>query len=272
MSDDAAQRPAVREHPGCALGIGFGLLLLLGLVSMMVAQKTRLADGERLFAEWFEPCVLPFDLEVAGATVEMRGEQVILLTRPDLPEEAAKAERPERERGAKDEQPDEQPEDESFDWSAIESGPEGTPPREVVLLAYPAELAGSELEQLFGFSSEEEGEVEITDVDSGGGRVMMDRGRLDWGSYSTLYVHDRELEWGGTFRDVVRVNLTLQGQPRVMFVLWERGFPASLERVSELLEVLVPIPPETGLAVQPDPLDPLEAGQPDAPEDPAPRD
>lgn len=244
MSDDAAQAPAVREHSGCVLGVGFGLLLLLGLVSMMVAQKTRVADGERLFEEWFEPTVLPFDFELAGATVEMRGEQVILFTRPDLPDEAAKAERPEPERWAQEEEPEGEP----FDWSTVESGPAGALPREVVLLAYPAELADSELEKLFGFPSEDQGEIEITDVDSNGGRVTMGRGRLDWGSYTTLYVHDRELEWGGTFRDVVRVNLTLEGQPRVMFVLWERGFPASLDHVSKLLEALVSIPPESETA------------------------
>ena len=239
MSDDSAQAPAAREHPGCALGIGLGLLVLLGLVAMMVAQKTRLADGERLFAEWFEPTSLPFDLEIAGATVEMKGEQVILLTRPDLPEETPKAERPDPEEGADEEARKDR---EAFDWSKIEVGPADTPPREVVLLTYPAKLADAELEKLFGFRKRgRDEEVKITEVDIEGGRVTMDGGRMNWGSYSTLYVYDRELEWGGTFRDVVRVNLTLPGRPLVMFVLWERGSPASLERVSDLLAALVPL-------------------------------
>lgn len=239
MSEGTSQPKPEREHAGCTIGMAVGVALLVILVGGIVALKTRVADGEQLFAEWFEPSSLPFDFEVAGATVEMRGEQVLLLTRPDMPEEAAKAERPEPEKGDRDEGKPQAPE--LYDWSKVPTGAAGTAPLKVVLIGYPEELADSELEQLFGFSSEDEGEIEITDVDASGGRVTMDRGSLDWGSYSTQYAVDRELEWGGTFREVVRVNLTLPGRPCAMFVLWPRGFPASLERVSELLAALVPI-------------------------------
>lgn len=240
MSEGASQPTPKREHAGCTLGMALGIALLVSLVAGIVALKTRVADGQRLFAEWFEPGTLPFDFEVAGATIELRGEQVVLLTRPDMPEEAAKAEQPEQKKRDRDEDKLQAPE--LYDWSKIATGPTGTPPVKVVLIGYPDELADSELEGLFGFSSDDEREIEITDVGPSGGRVTMDRGRLDWGPYSTRYVVDRELEWGGTFRDVARVNLTLPGRPCAMFVLWPRGFPASLERVSDLLAALVPQP------------------------------
>lgn len=224
------------------LGIAFGLIVLAGLVATMMSQKTAVADGEALLAEWFELGPLPFGLEVEGATVEMRGEQVVLLTRPEAQEEDPAAERPPREDGDDDE--DQEPDDDTYDWSKIETGPEGQAPFEVVVMGFPRGLAASQLEALFGFRAEgDRDEVEITDVGEDGGRVAMDRGRIDWGAYSTNYVHERELEWGGTFVDVVRVNLALPGKPRVVFVRWRRGQPASLERVREVLAALGP-PPE----------------------------
>ena len=233
MSEEAPQPP--RERAGCSLGVAFGLLVLVGLVSTMVAQKTRAADGQQLLEDWFEPSTLPFGFEVLGATVEMRGEQAILFTRPDAPEEAAKAEPPKRKDS------DDVDSDETFDWSAIPTGEEGTPPFELAVIGYPAQLAQSALDDLFGFSGgDDDGEVEITDVSSEGGSVIMERGRLNWGAYTTLFVHERELEWGGTFRDVVRVNLSLPGQSRVLFARWPRGFPGSMERVAEVLAALVP--------------------------------
>jgi len=240
--------PPKREKAGCALGVALGLLVLGGLITATATQRTRLADGERLLGEWFELGPLPFGFEVAGATVEMRGEEVVLLTRPDAPEEAQKAEPPkpppEDAKGG-----EHHPAPDPIDWSAIPSGPEDTPPLEVAVVGYPDTLAASVLDRLFGLQTHDEGdeepEVEITDVGPEGGKVVMDRGRTDWGPYAATYVCERELEYGKTFRDVVRVNLSLPGRARVVFVRWPRGFPASMARVTEVLHALGPPAEET---------------------------
>jgi hypothetical protein len=70
----------------------------------------------------------------------------------------------------------------------------------------------------------------------------MDRGRLRWGDWEVAFVHERELEPGGTFRDVIRADLSLPARPLVVYARWPRGLPASKERMVELLAALRPRP------------------------------
>ena len=91
------------------------------------------------------------------------------------------------------------------------------------------------LEGHFSSQKSDEDEIELVEFGVDGGRATLDWGRLPWGEYSVLYVYERELEWGGTFRDVIRVNLSLGDQAAMLMARWPRGTPASKERLIELL-------------------------------------
>ena len=69
---------------------------------------------------------------------------------------------------------------------------------------------------------------------------MLERGELDWGEYLAPFVHERQFEPGGTFRDWMRVNLSYGRTPVVLMARWNRGLPASKERMEELIAALAP--------------------------------
>jgi len=231
---------------GRTLAVTLGLLLLsLALVSLArSAFAAREVAPERALADWIEPGPLPFGLVPDEA--RRRGDELLVaFSNPDAGEEAPRAEQPKKEpRGERERKGQPEP----YDWSTLEIGPAGTPPVELLAVRY-GPGAAERVEALFEDPESEEsgrdrrGGVEVEEIKTfgaAGGRALMDRGRLRWFDYDVLFVHERELERGGTFRDVVRVNLSLPGRPLVLYVRWPRGLPASTERVAELLAAMPP--------------------------------
>ena len=209
------------------LGVGLGLVLLVGLVASLAYEETRPVDGGELLAEWYGVETLPFGLEVSEA-VRRGGRHEVLLADPDAPEEASKQE------AAKEDDGDLAP----VDWTEIPVGPEGTPPFEVLVLHWPTlGAAAGELERLFGRpgGGDDDNESEVVAFGPGGGRAVLDSGRLPWGEYAVMFVHERELEAGGTFRDVIRANLALDSGAGVVLARWPRGIPGSKARMIELI-------------------------------------
>jgi len=211
--------------------MGVGLLLLLGLVAALTRGETSPADGRALLTEWLGAEAFA-SYEVVSA-VRRGGRHEVLLADPDAPEDA-----PEREP-----EKDEEGELEDVDWTALPIGTAGTPPVEVLVLHWPSlGAAAGELERLFGRpeQDQDEDEIEIVSFGPEGGRAVLDGGRLPWGEYEVMFVHERELEQGGTFRDVIRANLALEDSASVVFARWSRGLPGSKERGIELLTAFEP--------------------------------
>jgi hypothetical protein len=220
-----------RESSGGVVGVASGLALFLGLAGYLFVSPVRAVDGEALLEEWFEFDELPYELEVAeGVRTDVL---TVVLANPNAPSEAARADLPE----AKDED-----EDKNYDWLGIPMGAAGTDPVEAVVTHYPdAGKAIQTLERLFGRPrGDRNEEPDVLSVGSHGGRATLDRGRMPWGDYSVLFVHERELERGGTFRDLVRVNLTFPGRAFVVSARWPRGFPGSKEKMEALIATLRP--------------------------------
>jgi hypothetical protein len=234
-------RTPLREHWGAVVGVAFGLLLFLALVFLVQFQRAGAADGAALLGQWFEVGELPFGLVVTGAAelpdpipgrdLVLGGRQAVRLITPDAPPEDP------RQTPAKGEDG----ELERVDWARLGSGPEHQPPRpprEVLVVRYPAFQASSELKRLFLSDDDDAGG---DDEDGGGpvgGRVTLERDRVRWGDFEARAIHERELESGGTFRDTMRVNLALGDRAIVLFARWPRGQPASKQRLEELLASL----------------------------------
>ena len=229
---------------GRIVAVALGLLLLAGALSQLVkGALARMPELSDVIADRIELDPLPFGL-VPSAGDRQDGEQGYLFLNPEAEPEAEAAETSKsdqrggwRGRGGGDEQ-----RKEPYDWSAIEIGPEGRPPLELHLTRY-GKGATERIEALFEPPRKTDGEVvEVTTFGADGGLAAMDRGRLRWHAYDVAFIHNRRLERGGTFVDLVRVNLSLPGRPLVARVRWPRGYPASKERLVELLEALRPAP------------------------------
>jgi hypothetical protein len=211
-------------------------LAVFGALGWILARGAMVSSGipaASALADWLEIDPLPFGLEPDSALCR-GGSLHVRWTDPDAPPEAPRAEPPKEERAPKD---GPRPPPEDFDWSSIPVGPEGTPPVEVLIVRYP-EGSGERVEPLFPVSEDPQSGIAV--IGPGGGKVAMDRGRQRWGEFEVAFVHERELEAGGTFRDMVRANLSLPRRPLVLYARWPRGLPASRERLAELLAAFRP--------------------------------
>lgn len=221
---------------GSVVGVALGLLVLIGAVVSLARQAlSREPEPDEALADWIALGTLPFGLAPESAA-RRGGDLLVTYASPAAADEAPGPELEERESSK-----DGKREPEEFDWSSVAIGPAGTPPIELLAMRYGGK-ATERVERLFAPPREEEGETaDIKTFDADGGRATMDRGRVRWHDYEVVYVHQRWLERGGTFRDVMQVNLSLPGRPLVLWVRWPRGFPASLERLEELLAAVRPV-------------------------------
>jgi hypothetical protein len=206
------------------------LVSLAALGWVLATQSTGGIDGDARLGEWFDVRPLPDGLAVSEASVLPRGDLAVVLSRADSGEEPPRNEVPEGQDGAGDWAP--------FDWSKVPSGAVGTAPREVLVVEIAPQHASAELEQLFERGEELRGDW--TSVSRSGGRRILERGQLRWGTLEAPYVLERAFEPGGTFRDTLRVNLTRERTARMLLARWTRGFPASREPVQRVLDALGP--------------------------------
>lgn len=218
------------------------VVLLLGLAAAWIGlfhRKEGAIDGSACLREWFAAGAAPEGFRLERAARQSDGARQVLLSRIDAEDEPPRKRAEDREDDGGDGA------GKPFDWSAIPMGPSGTQPREILLVGYPADRAKS-IERLFRSEGPSEGQPRSAEalagerIGSKGGKRVLERGTLSWGEFAAPFVHEREYEAGGTFRDVVRVNLSRQGRPLVLAASWTRGSPASKQRLEGVLAVLPP--------------------------------
>lgn len=205
------------------------LVVLASMAWLLGTQTTRDIDGDAQLRAWFELGELPVGVRIAEAHELPRGDLVVRLERTEAGEEPPRVEAPE------------EPESkmfEPYDWSQVSSSPSGSAPREVLIVGLPLDRARSELRELFDGGTDLRGDW--TSVPRSGGRRVLERGRLDWGTLAAPFVLEREFESGGTYCDTLRVNLTIERDPRIVIARWTRGAPGSREPVQALLRGLAP--------------------------------
>lgn len=214
---------------GVLLG-ALGFAVLAGALVWTLREAPRSSEPQAAFEAWFEPRELPFGLRPVEAQELVRGDTVLRLERAELAPEPPRAE----SSSESDEDSKDKP---RFDWSKVDYGTPGAPPREVVIARLELEVARDELETLFKGGEELRGDW--SSIQSSGGKRILQRGLVAWGQLDCAWVHEREFESGGTFRDVVRVNLSSAGEPRVLIARFGRGVAGSIAPVEHLLAALV---------------------------------
>lgn len=209
--------PVAQETAGGALGMAFGLLLLVGAVAALALALVPF-DGRATLDSILED-EAPWGFVLDGSSRTSGGDLLLRLVPP--------ADGLSREEGGDAGADAEQPGD-----------PEPPLPEEVLLVRY-----GSPQGVLDVFSR---------DGDEGGGReasrrmteweeepfdwhTEMERGETSWKGWRAAFVRERAFDEEGTWRESLRVNLSTPGRYLAVFLHWPTGVPASEERLREFL-------------------------------------
>lgn len=218
-SPDSATSAKPPERVGCVLGIALGLLCLGSLVWFIVLPKAEPRDGVQLLRDWFALEAPPEGLEIGNAGKLMGGEEVLQLRATRAEPEAAKPAAPSSS-----------PQEPPRDWGALPEGPKDREPRHWMFVTYPANGGRSRVQGLFRADL---APGRPDEVGSRGGRMIREVGTIDWHGAPAAFVLEREFEAGGSFRDLVRVDLSRNDRWRIAHVTWSRGEPFSKPRLIE---------------------------------------
>ncbi len=239
-----------QESLGGVLGMGVGFLFLLACVLAVFFYGPRsLAAGE-LLAESFK-----VDGSLSGLTLDPealvlpKGERVFTFSdggelRVGV-QEIVVEDSKEGGRGRGSDSKDDGDDFEPFDWSALEVKVANGPPARFYLVNFTGDRAESVL--LGAFSGLEW--KELSELGAKGGSAVVGGGKLEWAGYDADWVRERRFlapapEDGtsrGTFRDTLRVNLSLGRECWIGYAIWREGEEGGEQRVSELLDGLLPL-------------------------------
>jgi hypothetical protein len=193
------------ETKGAILMMGIGLLTMVGVTWGIFVGVGRPIDGAAVLAERFAYEQLPFELEVVEAHRLASGDRMVRLARPEA---AAGADLPA-----------DAPQVVIAQFHEEDMAPG---------MLFPDESAGVDPELIARW----EGDSTKTF------RGEINRGQVEFGSWSVLYIRDRLFRDTGKWVDSMRVNLSSPDVNCVLFVEFPPEVDASEARLAELLEGL----------------------------------
>jgi hypothetical protein len=123
-----------------------------------------------------------------------------------------------------------------IDWSKVEPLSEGSAPSRLFLVHYPTSRAKAVIDAHFRRLEWKD----LRSIEPKGGSTAVDGGKLEWNGFGADYVQVRSFISGGAFRDVLRVNLSLEDECWVAYAVWPELHAGSKEPVQELLASLQP--------------------------------
>jgi len=214
---------------GVALGVGLVALCLAAAMGGGWGSTT----SEEVLASRFTCSQLPEDLTLDPAAYELPGgERVVRFFRQGAGDMDASL-------GAAGLAPWSRPasKGEDVDWSELRPTSQETPPGVLYLVRYP-ESAGEAVmrEQFRGLEYKD-----LSRLEGSGGSTPVEGGQLDWHGFAADHVRVRHFGPGPTFRDVVRVNLSLGRECWVAYAVWPPLAAGSIEPVEDFLATLAPL-------------------------------
>ncbi|MEO6709068.1 MAG: hypothetical protein ABIP42_05775 [Planctomycetota bacterium] len=217
----------VRERPGCVLGVALGILVLGAAIAFLVLPRTEKRDGAKLLDTWLGVQQLPAGFEIRDAAKFMGGEEVVKLENALVPAESEPTRPPENKPSGPAGQ------EQRVDWSRLTLGAADQLPRSLLFVRYPEGRATGELGRLFA-ETLTPGRPE--EIGNRGGRMVLEIGTLAWGDSNAAYVLERKFEFGGSFKDIARVNLSSAEKGLIVNAEWSRSEPFSKSRLESLLD------------------------------------
>jgi hypothetical protein len=212
---------------GALIAIAAGLMVLSALVAVFVALRGGPIDGAGQLDAQFGAHTLPFGLGLKSAREMPGGERMVVFEGAQAAAPAATLAIGDASSGGKDAH---------VDWSKIALPAPNAPPERVVFLFLTQEAPKAHFDAFFT----NEKWQQVDELGAEGGLVPIDKNAISWRGHAADFVHERAYEEGGTFRDVMRVNLSVEKKPCVMWASWPRGEQASRPRFEEILAALSP--------------------------------
>lgn len=217
-----------KRASGWTIVAGAALLVLLAFLgAFLVLRRTEAIDGRATLLEAFgASSALPAGFEIVNAKKLPSGARLVVLRAAgavaELPLAVAEAPEP-----AKDAP--------KLDWTKVPLGAEGAPPSEIAFLLVDPSDAKTALDGAFS----RDGLRDTLSLGNEGGRVLADAGRTDWKGFDARWILVREFAPGPSFRDVVRLDTSVEKVAVLATAAWkrgERGSLAALERTLAPLE------------------------------------
>lgn len=217
--------PARSAGAGVVVGVALVLMLLAGLTAFLIASRGGPIDGPAQVESAFGVRTIGPDYGVESAREMPGGARLItFVDKAAAPEVALAVPDPSAKK----------PKDEHVDWSRVTIPPATARPRRVTF-HFPAASATHDAVAAFFHDVERRS---IEDLGPQGGKVTIETGKLAWRGFDADWVHERVFEEGGTFRDGMRVDVSLAKQPCVMTAEWSRNEPASKAALDKVLDAL----------------------------------
>jgi hypothetical protein len=232
--EDAAER---RESLGGVLGIGLGLLILAMCVLAVLNRAPKRGAAAEVLAESFTIAELPgaFVLEEQAITLPAREQIFTFSDGSELEIEPGELVTSQGRHGGPG---GEMGDFEEFDWSAVKPESKGDLPARFLLVRFPTSRAESILNSQFrGLSWRD-----LSELSAKGGSTVVGGDKLNWAGYSADWVRQRRFIEGGSFRDTMRVNLSLGSECWIGYAIWPELAEGSEGALSRLLDALKPVP------------------------------
>jgi hypothetical protein len=217
--------PARTAGAGAVVGVALVLMLLAALTAFLIVSRGGAIDGPAQLESAFGVRTIGPEYTIESAREMPGGARLVTFVDASAPPEAAQV------------VPDpkaKKPKDEHVDWSLLTIPPATARPRRVTF-QFLAPGAGHDVVASFFHDVDRKS---IEELGPQGGKVTMETGKLAWRGFDATWVHERAFEAGGTFRDCMRVDLSLAKKPCVMTAEWSRGEPGSKAALDEVLEAL----------------------------------
>lgn len=229
MSAASAEPASPTRGPSAVLlvGIAVGLMVLSALVAVLIALRGGPIDGARELDAQFGAHALPFDLVLQSAREMPGGERMVVFESAGFAAESARIALDASAHAASESR---------VDWAKIAIPAATSAPGRVVFLFLTADAPDAHFDAFFKNAKWRE----VGELESEGGLVPVDTHSIAWRGRDVDFVHERAFVPGGTFQDVMRVNLSLEKKPCVMWAAWPRDEAASRVEFEKILAALSP--------------------------------
>jgi hypothetical protein len=238
---------------GTIIGIAFILMLVAVLAAFLIVSRGGPIDGVAELESAFGVRSVGAEYAVVAARKTPNGSRLVVFEDTQAPAEPDRARTAEKaddsapsgtsaaarkdetgKDGTGSEVAAAKEEGDKVDWTKVAIPAAKARPRRVTFL-FPEEGIGHEVVDSFFRGVERRS---LSELGPEGGKVVITSGKLGWRGFDADWVHERAFERGGTFRDGISVDLSLEKRPCVMTAHWTRGEPASRIALDQLLESL----------------------------------
>lgn len=247
-AEAAAASPREPESLAGVFGVGLGLVIIALLVLTIVGYGPKTTTASSVLAGTFEVGELPEGLSLEPhALLLPTGEKVVTFGN-GAPLPVGPAELIDRGpgggpggmgRGGGGGGPGPGPGSpgfEAYDWAGVEVKAEDSLPARLYLVTYPKRRAPGVLTRQFSGLRWRD----LSEIPAKGGTAVIGGGKVEWSGYAADFVRQRRFIEGGTFRDTIRVNLSLGQECWIAYAIWPAGHIGSEDVVSDVIAGLRP--------------------------------